>query len=160
MRVIRVARAADLPALDALYRQCRREAPWVAPARREDADFARDSAGEIVLAEFIEMPAGSTPCGLLSFEPDSGFIHHLYVAAAQRGQGTGTRLLAALLGRLPLPWQLKCVRANVAALHFYARSGWVEHEVIDDDGGTGEGPHVLLELRARPQWLEWPDVPS
>lgn len=152
MRVIRSARPADLPALDALYRQCRRDAPWLSAESRAKADFMRDSAGEVVIAEFVESAAGGHPCGLLAYLPEAAFIHHLYVAVAHRGDGTGTRLLAALRGRLPLPWQLKCVVANADAMRFYARGGWVQLGVTAEDGATREGPHALLELRQA-----WPD---
>jgi hypothetical protein len=57
--------------------------------------------------------------------------------------GIGVMLLDYLRDRLPMPWQLKCVRENANAIAFYSRRGWVEVGA----GSGEEGPFALMEKR-------------
>jgi GNAT superfamily N-acetyltransferase len=138
--VVRAFDEKDRVALEALYRDCRAEADWLPPAARATADFARDTEGETIL---VATGSNGEILGFVAaWEPDR-FIHHLYVRNGSRGRGVGRELLESLGSRLPLPWQLKCVRANIAALSFYVGQGWREISF-----GTGEdGPYVVLERR-------------
>lgn len=74
------------------------------------------------------------------WEPDA-FIHHLYVRRESQRKGVALMLLKSLETQLPLPWKLKCLRANTGALAFYFSQGW--KEVSSGDGD--EGPFAVLE---------------
>ena len=58
-----------------------------------------------------------------------------------RDRGIGKALLGSLSARLPMPWKLKCLTANDAALAFYASQGWSK---VSSDIGE-EGPYFVLE---------------
>ena len=151
MRWIRQALPGDRDALAALYLDCLDGADWLPAAARAAADFERDTAGELVLVEWLaDARVGATgaarPVGFVAAWVPDAFVHHLYVAADRRGQGTGQRLLAALVGRIALPWQLKCGQNNEAARRFYARRGWVQ--VSEEE--TACVAYALLELRNPP----------
>ena len=127
----------DTRAVAAIYRECRSEANWL-PTTAKEPDLARDTEGE---ALWVAVGSDDEPEGFVSvWEPDA-FIHHLYVRARSRQKGIGTQLLESLRPRLPLPWRLKCVRANDRALAFYLRQGW--REVSSGDGE--DGPYAVLE---------------
>ena len=132
----------DRSALEAIYRQCRREATWLPAVVKQKADFARDTDGEALL---VAVDASDAPEGFVSvWEPDA-FIHHLYVRKEARRKGIAKQLLDSLATRLPKPWRLKCVRANDVALAFYLRHGWLEVS-----SGVGEeGPYAVLEKRVK-----------
>lgn len=136
---IRAATPADADALQALYAGCIRAADWLPHAARQQPRFAAVSQGEVV--QVAEDDRGRL-VGLLAVQPAAGFIHHLYVLAEARSAGVGRRLLAALAETgLPGPWQLKCVRRNLAAMAFYSRLGWREV-----GGGESEhGAYALLQ---------------
>lgn len=140
--LIRLAAEADAPALQALYRQCRSEADWLPPLARQraaEADFAADSAGELVL---VAVAGDGAVAGLLAVWTADGFIHHLYVAPQWRRRGVAPQLLAALAQRVAPPWRLKCLCANRTALAFYARGGSRQLGA----GIGGDGAYLELEL--------------
>gem|GEM_PF-184598 len=134
-----VRRATDLDrdALDALYRECRRAADWL-PAMRSQASFAAVSAGEAV---FVAVDATGL-LGLVSAWEAEPFIHHLYVREESRRTGVAAALLDSLVGTLPFPWRLKCVRANTQALDFYLKRGWRQ----TGEGVGSEGAYFELQL--------------
>lgn len=136
---IRAATAEDRELLAKLYRECLERADWFPKAALAQIDFERDTLEELVL--FAADEEGK-PLGFIGvWEPES-FIHHLYVAEAQRGRGVGRALLAALVGKVPYPWRLKCVVANHAAHGFYTSLGWYEVERAHGD----RGEYALLQL--------------
>ena len=128
----------DREALEAIYRECRAEATWLPPAAREGSDFARDTAGETL---FVAVGSNDNPVGFVSIWLPDRFIHHLYVRSKLRDRGIGKALLACLSAQLPMPWRLKCLTANDAALAFYASQGWTN---VSSDVGE-EGPYFVLE---------------
>ena len=135
---IRRATELDREALESLYRDCRREARWL-PAKRSQASFAQVSEGEAV---YVAVGSADKLEGLLSVWESEPFVHHLYVREAARRQGVAEALLKSLVGFLPFPWRLKCVRANTQALDFYAKRGW---KPIDSGEGS-EGAYFELQL--------------
>ena len=137
---LRPATEGDRDALEKLYRDCRRGAPWL-PAWRTDSTFASVSEGEAV---YVAVTNGGDLEGFVSAWESDPFVHHLYVREGSRGRGIGTALLASLVGWLPFPWRLKCVRANTEALDFYTRRGWQPK----DEGSGSEGAYVELQLDA------------
>jgi len=127
----------DRQQLAAIYRECRTEATWLRTPVMEP-DFSRDTEGEVLL---VAVGSDDQPEGFVSVWEADRFIHHLYVRAGSRQKGIGTQLLESLRPRLPMPWRLKCVRANDGALAFYLRQGWLEIS-----SGVGEdGPYAVLE---------------
>lgn len=128
----------DREALEAIYRECRAEAAWLPPVAREDSDFARDTAGETL---FVAAGTDDNPLGFLSVWAPDRFVHHLYVRSESRNRGIGKALLGYLRTQLPMPWKLKCLTANDAALAFYESQGW--RNVSSDVGA--EGPYFVLE---------------
>lgn len=128
----------DREALEAIYRECRAEATWLPPAAREDSDLTRDTAGETL---FVAVGSDDNPLGFLAVWELDRFIHHLYVRRESRDRGIGKALLRSLSTQLPMPWKLKCLTANDAALAFYASQGW--NKVSSDVGE--EGPYFVLE---------------
>lgn len=127
--------------MEAIYRDCRLEAPWLPATARAQSNFSRDTEGESL---FVAVGVSDEPDGFISvWEPDS-FIHHLYVRSAARGRGIGEMLLDSLDGRLPKPWRLKCLRANSDAFAFYLKRRWTEIS----SGESEDGPFAMLETTA------------
>jgi [ribosomal protein S5]-alanine N-acetyltransferase len=135
---IRRAVHADGEALEALYRDCRRDARWL-PAWRSDAAFAEVSADEAV---FVAVGSKGELYGLVSVWEEDPFVHHLYVREAVRRSGVAGALLESLVGVLPFPWRLKCMIANNEALEYYLKRGWKRI----GEGEGSEGEYVELRL--------------
>ena len=99
---IRLATAADIPALAALMTDFYAESDFVltaaAATRPFEALFAAPALGVVWLAEQAGAPVGHIVLSL-SFSMEygglRGFIDDLYVRPAVRGQGAGAALLAA-----------------------------------------------------------------
>lgn len=128
----------DRSALEVIYRECRSEATWLPAEVRGEADFARDTEGEVLL---VAVGSDGEPVAFVSVWELDAFIHHVYVRNGSQQKGIGKQLLDALNPRLPRPWRLKCVRANHRALAFYIGQGWMEVA-----SGVGEdGPYAVLE---------------
>ncbi len=138
-RLIRPAAPGDREALRSLYARCRLLADWLPEAERSRSDFDRDTSGEEIL---VALGADGTLDGFVSVWKPGSFIHHLYVRPEARRQGVAGALLDALVGRLPFPWRLKCVRVNRIAMEFYARRGWREV----GQGRGAQGNHAVLEM--------------
>jgi len=145
--LIRPALPSDQAALADLYLRSRRATfTWRYPADFQLDDFARDTEGELIhLAESED----GTILGFLSlWEPDR-FIHHLFIAPDHLRQGIGQALLADLHQRLPGPFRLKCLTANLPALAFYRSVGWTE---VDRETSS-DGEYLLLESPPFPSLL-------
>ncbi|MCW1926573.1 GNAT family N-acetyltransferase [Luteolibacter arcticus] len=136
---LRPALPTDQATLSDLYLRSRRTAfTWRDPAAFQLDDFARDTEGELIhLAESL---SGEILGFLSLWEPDR-FIHHLFIAPDHLRQGIGQALLADLLQRLPGPFRLKCLTANLPALAFYRGLGWTEIE----RGTSDDGDYLQLE---------------
>ena len=118
------------------------DAAWLPRRATAPPSFAAVSPGETVFVTTDD--AGLLAAFVAVHVPDS-FIHHLFVAPRCQRQGHATSLLASLAPWLPPPWRLKCVRANVAALSFYRRTGWRTVAA----GESADGPYLLLESDGR-----------
>lgn len=128
----------DRPAVEAIYHECRFEAPWLPFAAKMKSDFVRDTQGEALL---VAVDDDDEPEAFVAVWERKAFIHHLYVRNGSRRKGIGRQLLTALDSRLPRPWTLKCLRANDLALAFYLGQGWKEIS-----SGIGEdGPYAVME---------------
>jgi len=143
MHAIQEAAASDWPAIERLYREAVAGAAWLPQEARLRANFAAVSSGEVV---YVAKDRASEPADFVSVYAPESFIHHLFVAPQFQRHGLGSLLLSSLHHWLPLPWRLKCVRANTSALAFYAAKGWQEVAV-----GEGEdGQYVVLEFNQEP----------
>jgi ribosomal protein S18 acetylase RimI-like enzyme len=136
---VRPATAEDLPILEEIHRQAIERADWLPNEARHAGNFAAAIEGEKVSVCTGEDGA---LLGFISVWVEDSFIHHLYVGDGARHQGVGTDLLASLRPWLPLPWRLKCVVANAAAMRFYRARGFVV-ESVDEQAHP---PYALLCL--------------
>ena len=136
--LLRPALPSDQAALADLYLRSRRAAfKWRNPEDFQLDDFTRDTEGELI--HLAESPDG-TILGFISlWEPDR-FIHHLFIAPDHLRQGIGQALLIDLHQRLPGPFRLKCLTANLPALAFYRNLGWAEI----DRGISDDGDYLLM----------------
>ena len=143
MPTTRSTTPADTSQIQRIYATCVSTAEWLPEPARHATDFAAVSIGEVIT---VATDDSDQVLGFISVHTDDRFVHHLYIDTNSRGSSIGRALLASLESWLPTPWQLKCVRANHAALAFYSALGW--HEV-----GEGESEHgvwVKLEWSAAP----------
>jgi GNAT superfamily N-acetyltransferase len=139
---VREAVESDVDSLQSLYSSIRSTASWLPVDARATSDFVRDSEGERIL---VSISHEGQIEGFISIWEADAFVHHLYVRPQSRRKGVARGLLVSALHRIPLPWQLKCLRANSEAMRFYASAGCIEV-------GAGEGPegaYAVLQLNAR-----------
>ena len=141
MHQVRAAKSTDAAAIQRFFERVIREAEWLPDSARSETDFVASSPGESV---FVCYAANGELAGLLAVYVPEAFIHHLYVAPEHQRQGVGTALLGSLASWLPLPWRLKCVRANRSAQAFYQSVGWRQIGT----GNSDQGPYLLLEKPA------------
>ena len=138
---VRRATERDRESIEAIFRDCRRDAAWL-PAQSPQSTFAQLSEGETV---YVAVAATGELVGFVSLWEPEPFIHHLYVREESRRHGVAGALLASLVGKVAFPWRLKCVRANTQALDFYEKRGW--RRVAEGEGSDGgEGPYLELQL--------------
>ena len=143
MHEVRVATPEDAESVRQLYGRIIGDAAWLPEDARSRTDFASVSEGEVV---YVSLAADGRLEGFVSVYESESFVHHLFVAPEFARRGVGTAFHSFLEATLPFPWRLKCVRANEAALAFYASLGWREA-----GSGDGEqGAYVVLELGRRP----------
>ncbi|UOQ54969.1 GNAT family N-acetyltransferase [Hymenobacter cellulosivorans] len=123
-----------------LYLRARQQAfTWLDSTQFALADFDAATQGETILVALDQ----EKPVGFVAWWPPDNFVHSLFVAPEQAGQGIGKALLQACLARVGRPATLKCLQANDPALRFYERQGWV----ITEAGDSAEGPYFLLALQ-------------
>lgn len=109
--------------------------------------------GAMSLAEFGKLikkeavfvaEVGEQIVGFVSVWEADAFIHHLYIAPRFQRNGFGQALLQMCEQKYGRPLSLKCICANVRALNFYKRNGWVTKGY-----GTGpDGPWERLWLKS------------
>jgi GNAT superfamily N-acetyltransferase len=139
--LIREATPADRDRLTEIFRVVRTMIFPTSPIRAESVDdFLRETTGELVL---VASDSDGVIQGWISIWQPESFVHHLYVDPSIQGRGVGRSLLAALPRWVPPPYRLKCLRANIAAMDYYTRRGWIEI----GSGASEEGGYALLEWR-------------
>lgn len=144
--MIRPAQPTDAGAVAAILSQFIDTTDWMPRlyTRAEELSFAgiMVDRGWVLVAE----PAGQG-AGIAGFMAlDGGFIHALYVAQAQRGQGVGQTLLdhgKAGSNRL----ELTTFQANTGAQRFYARAGFREVGRGDGCGAGSVNDEGLPDIR-------------
>jgi GNAT superfamily N-acetyltransferase len=139
---IRKARAGDISQLETLFLITRQHTfKWERPDKFKREDFKKTTIGEKV---FVAEDKNKMIVGFISIweKENPPFIHHLFVSPDHQRNGIGELLIRSLLRWLPLPYRLKCIARNKAALCFYQKNGWVEIEEVVSE----EGDYLLLEL--------------
>ncbi len=135
---VREALASDAASLQGVYLNTRLERfHWLDPDQLRASDFDRDTAGERIWVAELD----GRVVGFVSVWVPDNFIHHLFVLPEYSGQKTGSVLLAACLDAVGRPAQLKCVSANLEALHFYLAKGW---KTISK-GFSADGEYHLMQ---------------
>lgn len=142
--IIREATPADSPVLANIFLVARQSTfDWMDPGSFSLLDFSAQTEGERVF--LAESPTGEV-VGFIAVWVNACFIHHLFILPAYQRQGIGQRLINSLLAWLPLPYRLKCLVRNEAALAFYRQNGWQQLETGNTDGEE----FILLELKDIP----------
>lgn len=137
---IRLAETTDLADLAEIFLTTRLQAfHWCDPSSFRLQDFAIQTEGEII--HVAEDPRSGKLLGFISVWSKEHFIHHLYVVPDRQRDGTGSALLHSLRSWLPVPYRLKCLRDNHAALAFYRKHGWIEL----NRGSDALGDYLLME---------------
>lgn len=137
---LRRSEATDLSALADIFLTTRLQAfHWCDPASFRLEDFVTQTTGEII--HVAEETNGGGLLGFISVWPPDSFVHHLYVIPGHQRSGTGTALLKSLSTWLPLPYRLKCLTENHAALAFYRKHGWTDR----GSGSDALGDYLLME---------------
>jgi ribosomal protein S18 acetylase RimI-like enzyme len=110
---------------------------WVPKRLFRRADFFADTEGE----ELFVAERGGRLVGFAGvYLPD--FLHHLYVAAAERRSGVGSRLLDTVLQQFTCRLRLKVLVRNGPALAFYQARGFR----FGERGRDVHGDWVMLSV--------------
>jgi GNAT superfamily N-acetyltransferase len=104
-------------------------------------EFEFQIEGELILGakRFLE---STELMGFISVWKPERFIHHLYIAQTQQGQGLGGALINEVRKQLGTPLHLKCGAGNTKAQVFYENSGWRRGSV---EVGP-DGPYINYSL--------------
>jgi diamine N-acetyltransferase len=102
-----------------------------------------------LLAEMDERVVGFLHYDCASAEPE---LHRIYVEPALKRRGIGSALLRELHRRLPVgaSYMLMVVAANLAAVSFYQRHGFVEEARVDGPTYMSEHMGVRFPAGTRP----------
>lgn len=121
---------ADIPDLIALWTLCGLTRPWNDPAA--DARLALATEGAVLLG--VRRDGALVGSVMTGFDGHRGWVYYLAVAPDQRGQGTGSALMAAaerwLRERGSPKIQLMVRGDNISALGFYERIGYARQDVV------------------------------
>ena len=99
---------------------------------------------DAVSVHALAADAAGHPVGTARLLPD-GRIGRMAVIAAWRGRGVGRALLEAMVREARRRGHLGCrLDAQVTAIGFYERAGFVAHGPVFDDAGI---PHRAMTLR-------------
>lgn len=87
-----------------------------------------DLRAEMETAEFYGYNSSGALAGVVGFEDcdPASFVHRLYVRPEFRGEGIGSRLLDAALGRLSAPVLVGTWRDADWAVRFYEKNGFTD----------------------------------
>nr|WP_241407898.1 GNAT family N-acetyltransferase [Clostridium beijerinckii] len=103
---------------------------WVEHGSIKLEDFDSSTEGELILTAKID----NEIAGFISIWEEDKFIHNLFVSSNFKRCGVGKALINQSAKVVGLPLTLKCVKANVNALHFYLSQGWtIEEEAIENE---------------------------
>ncbi|QAT39459.1 GNAT family N-acetyltransferase [Clostridium sp. JN-9] len=134
---VQKAQKKDYDELRKIFFNTRQESfTWVKHGSIKLEDFDSSTEGELILTAKID----NEIVGFASIWEEDKFIHNLFVASNFKKCGVGKAMINQSAKVVGLPLTLKCVKANVNALHFYLSQGWtMEKEVIENE------PYYLMK---------------
>ncbi|GLC31738.1 GNAT family N-acetyltransferase [Clostridium omnivorum] len=134
---IQKAQKKDYDELRKIYFNTRQESfTWEKHDSIKLEDFDSSTEGELILTAKID----NEIVGFVSIWEEDKFIHNLFVSSNFKKCGVGKALINQSAKAVGLPLTLKCVKANVNALHFYLSQGWtIEEEVAENE------PYYLMK---------------
>lgn len=137
---LRPATPDDAPAIAAILVGWVQETPWMPKLHTPEED--RWFAGHLIATQEVTVLVLPEVAGFLARAGED--ISALYLSAGARGQGHGSRLLAAAMaGRERLG--LWTFQANAGARRFYARAGFREVAMTDGAGNDERLPDVQMQ---------------
>lgn len=142
MTVLRAARSTDAGSVGGILSEFAATTDWMPRLHTGAEDIAH--AGEMITRGWVTV-AERDDCLVGFIACDGAEIVALYVAERQRGHGIGSDLLSSVCAAHPT-LSLWTFQANVRAIEFYLRHGFVEG--IRTDGATTD--EKLPDMR-----LEW-----
>jgi putative acetyltransferase len=138
---LRPATVEDVPALAAILRVGLRGVLPHVPDLHTPAEDRAFLATQVLPRCTVHVgEEDGTVAGFIAFRP--GWIDHLYVLPAFRGQGLGTRLLALACATHPR-LELWTFQRNAGARRFYERHGFLAVRETDGAGNEEREPDVL-----------------
>lgn len=145
--ILRPALPSDIATCAGIHSAWIDDTPWM-PRVHPLSDMERYYRESVFgTAELIIAEAGGKAVGFLALLSD-GFVSALYLHSSVRGQGIGSRLIAAAKERFPTGLSLWTFEVNMDARRFYGRHGFVERRRTDGDNEEGL-PDVLLQWPGR-----------
>ena len=143
MIVLRPARSTDAGKVGAILSEFAETTDWMPRLHTGAEDIAH--AGQLIERGWVTVAVRDDV--VIAFVAcDGAEIDALYVARRQRGQGVGTALLVEVCSKAA---QLKLwtFQANVRAIAFYVRHGFVEVTRSDGAGTDEKLPDVQFEWK-------------
>jgi GNAT superfamily N-acetyltransferase len=139
---LRVGSARDGPAVTDVFQRARAEMRYlpILHSDAEDRAFFSERvlpSSHVTVAEIDRMVIGFSAV-------KDGWLDHLYVAPERQGGGIGGALLNRAMGEHPAGLSLWAFEANIRALAFYARAGFVQVLRTDGSGNEEGQPDVRM----------------
>ncbi len=134
---IRQAQPQDANILQQIYLDAAESTGCMPGAAAGSVSFQQIMGEEKII---VACDAHGDVVGFVSVFEVGSFIHFLFVDCKCQSQGIGRYLLASLEAWLPMPWHLKCIKANERAIKFYEVIGWKQIE----EGNGPDGPYILM----------------
>ncbi|MGJ8617824.1 MAG: GNAT family N-acetyltransferase [Sulfitobacter sp.] len=138
---LRAARSMDAGAVGAIFSEFAETTEWLPRLHTGAEDIAH--AGELIERGWVTVAErDGTVIGFIAC--DGAEVDALYVSRRQRGNGVGTRLLVEVCAKAA-KLSLWTFQANIRAIAFYTRHGFVEVARTDGAGNDEQLPDVQFE---------------
>lgn len=135
---VRQATTDDLPALKDIFLVTRQ----ISFIWKKNPDFKLSDFDEATKDEEIWVAEQNGEiCGFIALWKETNFVHHLFVHPKYQNKGIGKQLIDKAKEVLQSPLTLKVEIANIKALQFYTKDGWV----IEEENSEHETPYYLLK---------------
>jgi GNAT superfamily N-acetyltransferase len=137
--LIRPNQAGDSVPIVSIFETCLKAFPWRGPSHTYRRQMIRDMIHhEILVAEVSE--AGVV--GFMIFDPNAGYVSHLFVEADWRFCGIGGELLTLAREASDAPLTLDVDTLNTGAQAAYAALGW--RETVSPNASNIPGGQIRL----------------
>jgi len=143
---VRPARAADGEAIAEILHRARETMQFI-PQDLHTMDDTRRFVREVLMADQEVIAAERDGCVIGFAALDGNMLTQLYVAPPFFGQGTGTRLLAEAMSRVPEGLDLWVFEPNEGAIRLYERHGFRTVKKTDGSGNEERVPDRLMAWR-------------